>query len=485
MASTSSVSRSFPTLRYLTTPFRWLFGNRRRALTAAAVLLAMIVAPPLWWSIQLIGLPDVGDPFDAESFRSMTIPEDRNAFVLYRQAADRLRPLDLALESSGTRFVGVLPMVSGTLTTETPGRSRDEKIDLLADWSKADPRVRRWAEANREAMALYRQGAERPDALDAGRAGREDRRSGDAMRALRSLHLLALLEASRLEERGDLAEAWSCYRTAPCASYHFGLHGDLTHRFIGERWRGDLLIRLTAWSADRRTTPAMLRRALDELIACGALAPSDAYTIKAEYPYILKLLDSPQNLGPNLPMNWLHDIFGSPEYQLSPEQMQAIVAAWRFWRGEPERSRRVIRLAVANWLAYYDLPPDRRPPPDPDVPGPLQFYAFGPEAPANARALSPEALDGWLATTVDARPILREWNPSSIRVKEARGYHALVVLLASQLYRRDHGTDPPSDEALVGPYLKEFPDDGLGDGVARTGTAAVKASGAKGSTGRE
>ena len=69
------------------------------------------------------------------------------------------------------------------------------------------------------------------------------------------------------------------------------------------------------------------------------------------------------------------------------------------------------------------------------------FYAFGPEAPANARALSPEALDGWLATTIDATPMLREWNPAGIRVQEARGHRALVVLLASELYRRDHGTD--------------------------------------------
>ena len=39
-----------------------------------------------------VGLPDIGDPFDVEAFRSITIPDDRNAFVLYRQAADRLRP---------------------------------------------------------------------------------------------------------------------------------------------------------------------------------------------------------------------------------------------------------------------------------------------------------------------------------------------------------------------------------------------------------
>ena len=37
-----------------------------------------------------------------------------------------------------------------------------------------------------------------------------------------------------------------------------------------------------------------------------------------------------------------------------------------------------------------------------------------------------------------------------------------MIMLAGELYRRDHGADPPSDEALVGPYLKELPDDGLG-----------------------
>jgi hypothetical protein len=37
MASTSSVSRNFPTLRYLAAPFRWFFRSRRRVLTVAAV----------------------------------------------------------------------------------------------------------------------------------------------------------------------------------------------------------------------------------------------------------------------------------------------------------------------------------------------------------------------------------------------------------------------------------------------------------------
>jgi hypothetical protein len=481
MMSTSIASRSFPTLRYLAAPFRWLFRSRRRVLTASAVLLAMIATPVIWWSIQLLGLPDIGDPFDLEAFRSFTIPDDRNAFVLYRQAADRLKPLDATIESSGARVVGVLPMVSGILPTETSGRSRDEKLDLLAAWSKADPRVRRWAEEDREALAIYRRGGERPDALDPNRERPKDARN---WQALRSLHLLALLEASRLEEGGDMAGAWGWYRTALRASYHFGRYGYGYHRFVAQRWRDEIHDRLAAWSADPRTTPAMVRQALDEVIACAALAPSDSYTIQAEYPDLLRWLDSPDNPGRQMPLAHLYSLFGDSQYRLSPEHMRAILDVWRFWRREPERSRRVIRLAVANWLAYYDLPPERRPKPDPDLPGPLRFYALGPEAPAKARALPPGALDHWLATTVDAAAILRDRNPASIRGQEVRGYRALVVLLATELYRRDHGTVPLWDEALVGPYLKELPDDGLGDGAGPAGSAAVEATRARESNGR-
>ena len=66
---------------------------------------------------------------------------------------------------------------------------------------------------------------------------------------------------------------------------------------------------------------------------------------------------------------------------LTPEQMRSISEAWSFWRREPERCRRLIRLVTANRLAFYDLPPERRPRPDPDVHS-CDLYPSGPEAPA-------------------------------------------------------------------------------------------------------
>ncbi len=485
MPPSSTLHRPFPTLRYVAAPFRSCFGSRRRALITAAMLLAIAAAPVVWWNLQLMGLPDVGDPFDGDPLRSMTIPDDDNAFVLYRQAVDRLVSRERTLQASRVRAAGVLPMVPGGIATRSPGPAGEEKIDWLAAWSKADPRVRGWVEANREAMDLYRRAAGRPDFLDPGRPRAEPLQARADLEAFRSLHFLALLEASRLEEAGDMAGAWGWYRTALRGSYLFARYGTQSHRFLAHIRRNAMLGRLAAWSSDRRTTPAMVRRALDDVLACGALAPSDTYTITIEYEKVMRLLDSPGNPGREPPMDDLFAVFGAPEYQVTPEQVQAVLDVLRFCRREPERSRRVIRLAVANWLAYHDLPPDRRPKPDPNVPGPLQFYAFGPEVPAAARALSPVALDGWLATTFDATPILKEWNPAATRVKEVRGYRAMVVLLASELYRRDRGVTPPSDEAVVGPYLKELPDDGLPAPLVQPDPAALKASRAKASTGRE
>jgi hypothetical protein len=438
MATTSSVSRSFPTLRYLAAPFRWFFRSRRRVLTVAVVLLAMIAVPPLWWSLQLVGLPDIGEPFDRRAFRSFAIPDDRNAYVLYRRAAALLKRI------------------------ESAGDSPSRKMDLMARWSKADPLLHRWLEANGPAMAIYRQGTERGDALalDAPERTESDR----IQSALLSFFLLALLEASRLEEQGDMAGAWVWYRAALRSSYHQGMRTSVMARRRAQDWNRLIRDRLISWAADSRTTPATLLAALSDSLACDAILPSDSYTIKAEYAELEEMVESPRNPGRVVHyVRWI-GLFKPWPIRPTPEQTWEIAKAWRTWRREPERSIRVLRLVIANWLAYYDLPPARRPKPDPGVAGPYDFYAPAPEASASARALSPAALGRWLASTTDAEALLRTWGFRGVYLQDRANYRALVVLLASELYRRDHGGDPPSEEALVGPYLKELPDDGRSNG---------------------
>jgi hypothetical protein len=133
---------------------------------------------------------------------------------------------------------------------------------------------------------------------------------------------------------------------------------------------------------------------------------------------------------------------------------------------------------LPNWLANVQEPTisNRRPAVRATFPSlggnsSVFFYAIAAGAPDGARRLSPQALSSWLITTHDAQRLLHQWPWPSIRSAEQREYRALVVALAEELYRREHGSLPPNEEALVGPYLDHLPDDGsndLDDGTTQT-----------------
>ena len=104
--------------------------------------------------------------------------------MLFRQAAAVLRPMP-----------------------EVPSAAR---LRVGAAWSKIDPKLRDWLGENRAALALFRQGAERPDGIV--NPGIESgSRIGDVNPG--SFVLLAVLEGSRLEEKGEMEGAWNWYRS--------------------------------------------------------------------------------------------------------------------------------------------------------------------------------------------------------------------------------------------------------------------------------
>jgi hypothetical protein len=440
MTRSATLRRSFPTLMLLAAPLLWVGKSRRRILGAALIVLAIIASLPLWWVIQLVGLPDIGDPFDVAAFRALTIPDERNAYLLYGQAAQRLKP-------------------GAPRATPAGGQ-----VDWLVSWSKLIPDARQWANENREALAIYRRGSELPDALGAVPKFQGDHQDLWGMSvSLQYFEILALLEGSRLEEQGDMAGAWGWYRAALRTIHHVGMHGTVFRRGVVQRWHMQLSSRLAGWAADRRTTPALLRQAVDDVAACEALDPVESYTLKAEYLDVDRLLDDPD--GPTLRQtgSWSMPI-PFLDIHLTPDQTQSLYDAWRFWLREPERSRRVIRLAIANWLAYGELPAKNRPSPARGALGIVDFYLPCPEAPANARTVSPQALARWLNSSIDANFLLGSWGWKLVRWQERSNHRALLILLGQELYCRDFGTNPPTPEVLVGPYLKslpaEFPDNG-------------------------
>jgi hypothetical protein len=153
-----------------------------------------------------------------------------------------------------------------------------------------------------------------------------------------------------------------------------------------------------------------------------------------------------------------------------------VYAAKRYFSNEPERSRRLLRLAFGNWLAHAEeKDPGRQRPAARAFWGRgnehflVDFYAVSADAPAAAGRLTPRGLAKSLLRTRDAKQLFHFWP--AMRISERREHRALVVLLAGALYERERGSAPPSDQALVGPYLDHLPSDGseeLDDGKAPT-----------------
>ncbi len=267
---------------------------------------------------------------------------------------------------------------------------------------------------------------------------------------------MVLLEASRLEDQGDMAGAWGWYRAMVRTIHHVGMRGSVQRRFSIQLWYGQLHDRLATWSANPNTSPALLRQALADIVACKAMTPSEQDSLKSSYLDVNRLFDSPKNPAGTVPSTKFRQSW-NPNNKLTREEVQKLWDVWRIWRREPERSRRVIRLLAANWLAYLDLPPHNRPKPDPSVAA-VDIYPLGLESPPNACALSPELLESWFESAHDAQELLRYLKPNAVQNLERAHHGEILLLLATELYRRDHnGANPPTSEALVGLYLERLP----------------------------
>ena len=436
-----------------------LLRKRLRQLVRATLVISGCLALgaallAIWWLTSLNGLPDIGDPFDVAAFRARRVPDEQNAFILLARADRMMTPWP-----------------------DLP-RGMIQSTQSVA-WSQADPKLRAWVEANRPALELFQQAADQPAAGHS---------YDDPFLDVRPLSLswLALVEGGRRQEKGESAAAWSCYRAILRMAVHVNRRGSFDQRLCVDYFlaRGGLQKRLAAWAADSRTTTAQLESALGEMQKSAPDPEWNSFALKTEYLETMR--DFERAIQPldrqALEGEWTVRL---ADMQLSTDIMESIEAARRFWLREPDRSRRVLRLLWANHLAHAEareLPPSKpavRPVLTASSPVSVDLYPVSPLAPAGARALSPELIARWLVSTRDARLRIlgayRRWSNNRMPPyrQYARAYREIVIMLATEIYRRERGTTPPSEGALVGTYLKALPDDGFADAADDT-TPTIK-----------
>jgi hypothetical protein len=431
-----------------------LLRKRLRQLLRVTVVLAICLAVAasalaIWWLTSLNGLPDIGDPFDVKAIHGLAIPDDKNALVFLRRAQEKLV---------------LLPELPPSIRAAAP----------TVAWSRADPKLREWVEANRPALELFQQGADRPDGIwqPSGQLFWQNY----PMINTGSVMWVALLEGGRRGESGDMAGAWDCYRAVLRVMTHVRRRGSVSWVSQTNRLHTALRQRLATWAADPKTTIPQLRRALDEVIVNQPKSEWDAFSLKLEYLELIRGAEqSSSQIDEELAAE-LSSLVGG--FEVPIDTAESLYAGQRLLKHEPERSKRVLRLLFANWLAHVEFRELRQKRPAVRAmfsigtnAVSIPLYPVGPVAPTGAVAISPHEIASWLVSTKDAKKVLYacEW-PYVFNV-ERREYRELIISLAQELYHRERGVSPPSEEALVGTYLMSLPDDGwadLDDGTAPT-----------------
>jgi hypothetical protein len=350
--------------------------GRRRLVLAAVYLLAVVaVGAAALWVLGVRGLPDVGDPFDLAA--EPTVPASQDATPLYEQAGDALGSYP------GREAQGVEVWRARRLFRETPVTN-----DLFTrGWSGVGPDIRRWVEANRGALELWRQATDRPTASISHRYGPPWRAWIPLIWTEQySLFAMALLEGSRREEAGDLAGAWAWYRAALRSIRQLGTLDAFTesHR-LEQAYHPMVQTCVARWARHRRINAELLRQAVADVVALDQIPERDVQGFREAYRDVMRRLNRASAEGP-------------------------LDAMRRFVLHEPERSRRVVRLFFGNWLGHLpalhtgtgslirlntSLSPHAR-----------VLLTPRPGVRPAPGGLSPEALAAWHESTIDAKRLL-------------------------------------------------------------------------------
>lgn len=421
----------------LLAPLHWLErarGWRRRWLIAAYLFVLAIAGFFAWWLASLNGLPDVGEPFDVDAYlASARVPEGDNAFVLYRRALAAMK--SGAATNDFTRLFGA----------------------ARSGWGKVSPDARAWVESNRPALDLWLAGTERPEGVRA----RPDR-VGTAVdyqevAAYQYLGMAALIEGARLEASGDRAGALRMYLAVGRFNRHLSTKSRMAWRNAADMLDTLLRDRLLAWASDPEMEPALLREAIAAVDSPALRLPPASETLKAEYLALrAELADFAA---------FYRRSESGGDVGLSYDDYGRWLHLFWFVRREPERSRRVLNLIYANWLAQCDRPRALQAKPiTNDARAPIwAFYVADPSAPEAANALEPDKLLGWLQSTQLLWRFLTPYPnmaPNFDPEGQARG--TMLVFLAERLYFRETGAEAPSTEALAPKYLKAIPPEYVG-----------------------
>jgi hypothetical protein len=394
----------------------------RVVLASMFLAVAAVGSVLIWQFTTLSGLPDIGDPFDVEKYARIEIPADENAYTFYRRAFKMTEGINCPRSMSGN----------------------------YSDWNLISAEELKYLEDSRAALAVWLEGTKRNRAvyIQPGEATFET--VLPVTQESRNFARRMNLQAFKLQHEGDLTGSWTWLRANLRTGRHIGMNGFVIERLVGNAIFATASMQVKLWADDPRVDAKMLRVAMDDVLALDALDRSPSQMARAEYFSAMTAFRDQETSERMLP-------FATPAppqtwKQKMSDRISRLIASFRH---EPERSRRVTRLIIANLLAACDLAPDERKQRIRQF-GKLTLYAPAEGAPTT---ISPEALARWNETTRYARVFQSDWMnvEKNALARDETSRASLLVHLAEQLYKREKGHEPKSVDELIGPYLKTLP----------------------------
>lgn len=401
---------------------RVLKGRARRLALGVAFLIAATAGSiGLVRMTSLRGLPAIEEPFDARTYATIPIPDDENAFTFFRRATDRI--------------VGQESDISGSAS-------------LYSEWSQIPPETLRSLEQNRESLDLWLEGTRRDRAIYVQPGTATIETQLPVIQRLRSFARMATFRAMRSRIDGDDAGAWMWIKAGLRAGLLTGQNGFPIERLVGIQHYNISSIEALRWADDPKVDAQLLRRALDDVVGAELLAPDYPQTIRFEYYSLMNTLADPAATARVMEDSRLNGVKGAPG-----GVMRWLFPAYAALRREPERSRRVGRLVIDNWLWAVDRPAADRAS-RVVMFGPLHLYRRPPDDPG---PIGIDELASWFESTAYGKIFLMGWKFEAARARDEQARAGLIVHLAERLFEKERGRPPASPDELVGPYLKALP----------------------------
>jgi hypothetical protein len=376
---------------------RWLVFLKPKVGIPLAILIMLTAIPLGYRSARIASLPPVDEPFDVEAFCSVTIPDEENAFVEYREA------FDLFVECTAT-------------SEDWNGLKSD-------DWETTPVAFKNWLLVNEKSLEVWLEGTKKPRACWVSRKDVSPFYFVYTANS-RAMARLAVMKARQKLHQNDPKHAWSLLYSAFRYSRHIGQEGTVHERMIGVSILPIAASAILSWAHHSETTADDLEYAISALSnAYTEMTSPHSVALKCEYIEATKLMPE---------IKYGNEIF---------DDNLLVDSVAMFVLGEPEFSEAALAHVFKNHLAGVDQDLASRPP---WVPGlPCLF-----DIPASS---THSITGGDLSKALTIAPAIahRGWLPSLKQILEGRElertFHStMLAALAVERFVRIHARFPKS-----------------------------------------